>query len=282
MALTKVLIAVKTYPTLSAQYDELVCTAGFREDGSWVRIYPIPFRKLEYEKRYSKYDWVEIDLVKNGKDFRPESHKPWSIESAFNVVGHIDTVNSWQERKDIVLKKIYTNITQLIAEAKDKTLSTSLATFKPTELLDFTIELVEREWDKEKLATLKAKAQQLHLFQNADNPFEVVNKLPFKFSYRFKDDEGTVSKYMIEDWEIGALYWKMLAKYDGHDRETKACEDVRKKYWDDFALTKDLYLFLGTLYESHAKNYPYPFVIIGTFHPTFPKKIAEEPQLKLF
>jgi hypothetical protein len=62
MALTKVLIAVKTYPTLSSKYDELVCTAGFLEDGSWVRIYPIPFRKLEYDKQYSKYDWVEIDL----------------------------------------------------------------------------------------------------------------------------------------------------------------------------------------------------------------------------
>ena len=39
MALTKVLITVKTYPTLSTKYDELVCTAGFREDGSWIRIY---------------------------------------------------------------------------------------------------------------------------------------------------------------------------------------------------------------------------------------------------
>jgi hypothetical protein len=35
---TKVLITVKTYPTISVKYDELVCTAGFREDGSWVRI----------------------------------------------------------------------------------------------------------------------------------------------------------------------------------------------------------------------------------------------------
>lgn len=35
MALTKVLIAVKTYPTLSSKYDELVCTAGFREDGAF-------------------------------------------------------------------------------------------------------------------------------------------------------------------------------------------------------------------------------------------------------
>lgn len=282
MALTKVLITVKTYPSLSSKYDELVCTAGFLENGNWIRIFPIPFRKLEYDKRYSKYDWVEINLKKNAADFRPESYKPWSIENAFNVVGHIETQNNWQHRKDIVLKKVYTNLTQLIAEAKDKKIATSLATFKPTEILEFTIEPVEREWVKEKLATLKAKAQQLHLFQNAENPFEVINKLPFKFSYRFKDDEGTVSKLMIEDWEIGALYWKMLAKYDAHDRETKACEDVRKKYWDDFALTKDLYLFLGTVYESHAKNYPNPFVIIGTFHPTFAKKVKVEAQLKLF
>lgn len=259
MALTKVLIAVKTYPSLSSKYDELVCTAGFLENGSWIRIFPIPFRKLEYDKRYSKYDWVEIDLKKNSGDFRPESYKPRSIENAFNVVGHIETRNNWQQRKDIVLKKVYTNLTQLKAEAKDKNIATSLATFKPTEILDFTIEEVERQWDKNKLDTLKAKAQQLHLFQHSENPFEVVNKLPFKFSYKFKDVEGTVSKLMIEDWEIGALYWKMLAKYDGHDQETKACDDVRKKYWDDFILTKDLYLFLGTVYESHVKNYPNPF-----------------------
>lgn len=282
MPLTKVLIAVKTYPTLSSKYDELVCTAGFLEDGSWVRVYPIPFRKLDYEKRYSKYDWVEIDLIKNSSDFRPESYKPRSIDSAFNVVGHINTDNSWHERKNIVFKTVYTNLTQLISEAKDKKIATSLATFKPTELVDFTVEPVEREWDKEKLTALKAKAQQLHLFQNAENPFEVVNKLPFKFSYKFKDDAGTVSKLMIEDWEIGALYWKGVSKYDGHDREVKACEYVKRKYWDDFALTKDLYFFLGTVYESHVKNYPNPFVIIGTFHPTFPKPIAVETQLKLF
>jgi len=279
---TKVLIAVKTYPTLSSKYDELVCTAGFLEDGSWIRIYPIPFRKLEYEKRYSKYDWVEIDLVKNTGDFRPESHKPWSIESAFNVVGHIDTANNWQERKNFALKNVYTNLGQLIAVAKDKSVATSLATFKPSEIIEFVIEPVEREWDKDKLANLKAKAQQIKLFQNAENPFDVVNKLPYKFSYRFKDDAGTVSKLMIEDWEIGALYWKMLEKYDGYDKETKACTDVRRKYWDDFALTKDLHLFLGTVYENHAKNYPNPFVIVGTFHPTFPKKAKEEIQLNLF
>ena len=279
MTLTKVLIAVKTYPTLSTKYDELVCTAGFTGEGNWVRIFPIPFRKLEYDKQYKKYDWVEIDLIKNNADFRRESHKPISIDTAFNIVGSISTDNCWRERKNIVLRKVFTNLTTLIAEAKDKNKNTSLAVFKPKLIIDFIIEPVEREWDKNKLALLKAKAQQMHMFQNSDNPFEVVNKLPYKFSYRFLDDQGKESKLMIEDWEIGALYWNCIARHEGHDQEKKACEDVKKKYWNDFALTKDLYLFLGTVYENHAKNYPNPFVIVGTFHP---KPEEFNPQTSLF
>ena len=69
MPKTKVLITVKTYPAISAKYDELVCTAGFLEDGTWIRIFPIQFRKKSFEEQYKKYDWVEIDLVKNTSDF---------------------------------------------------------------------------------------------------------------------------------------------------------------------------------------------------------------------
>lgn len=70
MAKTKVLITVKTYPAISSKYDELVCTAGFLEDGTWIRIFPIQFRKKSFEEQYKKYDWIEIDLVKNESDFR--------------------------------------------------------------------------------------------------------------------------------------------------------------------------------------------------------------------
>jgi hypothetical protein len=269
MALTKVLIAVKTYPTLSSKYDELVCTAGFLEDGSWIRIYPIPFRKLEYDKQYSKYDWIEVDLEKNNSDFRLESYKPKSIETTFNIIDHLGTEDSWRLRKEIVLKNVHTNMTELIAQAKDTTLYTSLAVFKPKEILDFKIEKVDSEWDKKKLDTLKAKAQQLNLFQNSDNPFEVVQKLPYKFSYKFTSDDGIERTMMIEDWEIGQLYWNCLKRHEGD--KTKACEDVKKKYLDDFAKTKDLYLFLGTTREFHLIA-PNPFVIIGTFHP---KKVVQ-------
>ncbi len=265
MALTKVLIAVKTYPTLSSKYDELVCTAGFLEDGSWIRIYPIPFRKLEYDKQYSKYDWIEVDLEKNTSDFRLESYKPKSIDTNFKIIGHIDAEKgSWRSRKEIVLKNVHTNMTELISLAKDPKKSISLAVFKPKEILDFKIEKVERDWDKKKLDVLKANAQQLNLFQNSENPFEVVRKLPYKFSYKFVSDDNIERTMMIEDWEIGALYWNMIKKHEGN--ESLACEDVKKKYFEDFAKTKDLYLFLGTTREFHSIA-PNPFIIIGTFHP---------------
>jgi len=44
-----ILSHVKTYPTLSKKYDELVCTAGILDNGSWARIYPLPFRKLDFK-----------------------------------------------------------------------------------------------------------------------------------------------------------------------------------------------------------------------------------------
>ncbi len=263
MPLTKVLIAVKTYPTLSTKYEELVCTAGFRDDGTWIRIYPIQFRRRPYAQQYKKYQWIELDLLKNEKDFRPESFRPVSHETPINLLEEIPPDgDAWQARRKLVLGKIYYNLEELIAEAKNKSIQTSLAVFKPTAIKEFAVEEVEREWSKEKLASL----QQLNLFSAAsDNNAEVVRKLPYKFSYRFEDNQGKSSQLMIEDWEIGALYWNLLAQYEGNENEAVA--GVRAKYFDDFAKTKDLHLFLGTTCEFHLKNAPNPFVIIGTFHP---------------
>lgn len=268
MALTKVLITVKTYPTISGKYDELVCTAGFLEDGTWIRIYPVPFRKRAYAEQYKKYDWIELDLVKNTSDFRPESYRPKTLDTEIKVIGHIDPARNWEERKRYCLGKVYENLTELIAEAKNKEIGTSLAVFKPTEFLDFYAEPVEREWNAKQKATL---AQQ-NLFENKDE-FEVVKKLPYRFKFRYKDNEGRESNMMIEDWETGQLFWRQLAKYDGN--EQKAIEDVRKKYFDDFAKTKDLHFYLGTT-QRHHNTAPNPFIIIGTFHPKI------ENQMKLF
>lgn len=273
MALTKVLITAKTYPTISSKYDELVCTAGFLEDGTWIRIYPVPFRKKTYNEQYKKYDWVEFNLVKNKSDFRPESYRPYSHDSEIKIIGHLNTKNYWAERKKIVLKNVSYDLNKLITTSHDKNICTSLAVFKPTDILDFTVEEVTREWDTNKLAKLEAERVQMKLFSQPENPIEIVKKLPYKFRYVFNDSQGKESRMMIEDWEIGQLYWNCLAKYNGDEK--KAIHDVKKKYFNDFAKTKDLYFFLGTTQLNYyvSRN---PFMIIGTFHPKI------NPQISLF
>lgn len=261
MPKTKILITVKTYPSISTKYEETVCTAGMNEKGEWIRIYPVPFRKLPYSQQYPKYQWVEMDLVKNTSDFRPESYRPANVDvdDLISFGNKIDTKNKWAKRKEIVLRNVFTDLTKLIEASKTEGIYTSLAVFKPTKVKDFIIEKSARDWNKNQ----KAALQQGNLFENKSD-FEVVKKLPYKFSYKFEDCNGRESTLMNEDWEVGALYWNLLKKYNGDEK--KACSDVKKKYWDDFAMTKDLYFFLGTTKLNQLRA-PNPFVIIGTFHP---------------
>jgi len=266
MAITKILITVKTYPTLSEKYDELVCTAGFKEDGTWIRIYPIPFRKLDYKNQYKKYQWIEVDVEKNNRDFRLESYRPCNIEKDFTVCGEIDTRHNWAARKSIVLQHVHTNMSDLIAEAKDQSIGTSLAVLKPAQVKDFVWEACDREWDKRKLDAISGNQAQGNLFEQESRRklFQVVKKLPYEFSYLFTTNDGKVRKLMLEDWELGMLYWNCLR--DAHGDEATACRKVREKYYDYMYKERDLYFFLGTTQKFHNVG-PNPFIIIGTFYP---------------
>lgn len=271
----KVFILVKTYPTISKEYAELVCTAGVLEDGSWIRLYPVPFRKLDIEQKYPKYAWIEVDVTRNTTDFRPETYRP-NLSSI--IVEKRPKNPNWDERHRIIFKsqKIYTNLQELIDKAKKD--GTSLAVFKPSKILDFTAEEVERDWDSNKLAILKALSQQLNLFQTPEEieeEFQVVRKVPYKFSYKFEDDTGKQSTMMIEDWEIGMLFFNCLKQADGDERT--AIEKVKQKYFDYFS-TRNLHFFLGTTLKFHNVA-PNPFIIIGAYYPPMPSPIE---QMRLF
>lgn len=271
----KVLILVTTYPLPSRSYDELVCTAGLLENGEWIRIYPIPLSFLIDLKGSGKvnnvkYTWIELDLNRRTDDFRPESHSPQNYDFRDLVVHErINTDGNWLRRKEICLRNVYTNKSQLIKDSQAPT-NRSLATFKPTEIVALEIEEDAREWKDEWLELRK----QGDLFATEKTPESLIPKLPYKFFYRFKDDVGEESRLMIEDWEIGALFWNCLRAAEGN--EAVALERVRAKYELEFLLGKDIYLFLGTTKEWHTRRSKNPFVIIGVFYP------KKEAQMKLF
>jgi len=105
----RIYILVKTYPAISETYAELVCTAGILEDGSWIRLYPVPFRKLDLEQKYPKFSWIEVEATRNTKDFRPESYRP-NLET-LSVVQEKKKPD-WEERRRIIFgnQRVYTNL----------------------------------------------------------------------------------------------------------------------------------------------------------------------------
>jgi hypothetical protein len=266
LAKKKVLITVTTYPLPSRSYDELVCTAGVLENGQWIRIYPVPLRFLKGLRKDGKvesfkYNWIELELKKRTDDFRPESHSPVDYDfTKIETLGKIGTDSNWAERKKYCTANVYTTKAKLLEDSKDPT-NVSLATFKPTKFVSFNIETEEREWKNE----WKELRKQGDLFDADKSPEIQIPKLPYKFSYTFLDDQQVPSTLMIEDWEIGALYWNCLKGAEGN--EAIALGKVREKYEGEFFKEKDLYLFLGTTKEWHMRRGKNPFVIIGVFYP---------------
>ena len=258
----RLLVTVKTYPTLSTKYGETVCTAGVREDGSWVRLYPVPFRRLNEGEQYSKYDWLECGLVRHTSDPRPESFRPID-HSELQPVGHVDPTDKWRERKRILLGSapVYDRLDEIIDAAKANKIS--LCVFKPTKVTELVCEEGERDWSEAKLKRMRGIHGQLELFEDNEwrKTFEVIPKLPYNFSYRFVDSVGKTSELQILDWEIGALYWNCLRSSNWNEEE--ALVKVRQKYLDDFRKA-DLHFFMGTTQQWHFVA-PNPWLIVGVF-----------------
>ncbi|MGV3612617.1 MAG: hypothetical protein ACO1N0_16785 [Fluviicola sp.] len=275
MPLTKVLITVTTYPLPSRSYDELVCTAGITDKGEWIRIYPVPLSallgiRINGELKSMKYTWLELDLVRRTDDFRPESHSPVHYDfKDLKIIETIDTKKNWFKRKEYCLNEVFTNFDELIELSKAPT-NKSLATFKPTEIIGIDIEDDDPEWKNE----WKELRKQGDLFDEEKSPEILIPKLPYKFFYKFKDSTGKQRRLMVEDWEVGALYWNSLKSSEGDPN--KALEKVREKLEKKFIHENDIHFFVGTTREWHTRRSKNPFVIIGLFYP------KKETQLSLF
>lgn len=253
----KVLITVKTFPIPSKKYDELVCTAGVTETGEFIRLYPINFRDLPFDQQYKKYQWIEVDVIKHtGRDSRKESYRPdcdslVTLEEIKNKKS-----GDWSERAKYALVNKAQSMEALWAQQEiDKT---SLGIFKPKQIVDLIVKPDDADWKE----GFKAALQQQRLFESRNVTLVPPRKMPWKFQYKFKCDDSRCNGHqmMIEDWEVGALYWRMIDK--GLSPE-EAVKKVRSKFLDELCgMDKDTHFYVGTIL-AHPKSW----VIIGVFYP---------------
>lgn len=246
-----------TYPHPSQKHQELVCTAGILNDGSWVRLYPIDYRYMPNNQRFHKFQKVRLRLLPHGagNDNRKESRRPdlKSLEILGPRISH-------PQRRTIMDALPHSTILQLKDQYEKD--FTSLGIVRPSQVLDFEIERVDSDWKPQ----WQDAMAQFNMFSGVP---KALRKLPYKFCYRFRcDDSGDKThSAMIEDWELGVLFIKESERL-GSDEAAAA--SVKKKYFDQIcAPDRDVRFLMGTVFPYNT------WVVVGVFWP--PK--VYQPQL---
>lgn len=279
----KVLVTVKTYPTLSKKYDRLVCTAGITEDGEWIRLYPVPWWDLEDDKKFKKFDWIEAK-VKPAKEKlnRKESHKvkEGSIEivdglpvqrkhaeklyditgkEKFDNFSEADKQKNWEKRTRWVDDASFNSVEKL-RERKEENFS--LGAVKPENVKDFYWEKGDnaRHWEED----LVEGTQQTLGQNDYETPLDHISRV-FKYNFTCRDSSCKDHNMMAEDWELLQAWRKWQENYDGKE---ETFEKIKDRFYTKMFKDGESYFFLGT--ESEYDKY----LIIGLFYP--PSEVVDK------
>ncbi len=89
--------------------------------------------------------------------------------------------------------------------------------------------------------------------------FRPIEKIPYKFSYRFTCDESNCRghKLICVDWELGQSYRAWKRKY-----KEKWERVITDRYETDMILGRDTHFFVGTVH-----GHPNAWIIVGLFYP---------------
>lgn len=247
----KVLIIVRTYPSPSHKEVEVSCTAAITDTGEWIRIFPVPYRFLEPDQRFKKYQWIEADLAR-ASDHRVESHKVQY--DTIKVVSAVDTKQNWAERKRWVLP-LTQHCMCCIQAKRTKDGFPTLGVFRPKTIKALVVKPEKTpDWTAAELAVLRAEP----MFRTA--PSQELEKIPYQFRYQFECDHPECRGHdmMCTDWEMAEAYRRWRSKYG----EDGWLAKFRQK-WETAAIEKwDTHFYVGTVHGN-----PGSWIIVGLFNP---------------
>jgi len=265
----ELLILAKTYPNPSKQYRETSCVAAVNSQGQLRRLFPVPYRFLQGDRQFQKWEWITARVSKARKDHRPESYNIDADSIIRKKI--IPTSNGWKQR----LKWLDPHFlaTPFDLELRRQQQEFSLGCVRPNRIIELQIKKSSQpDWTEEE----RQKLIQECLFDTAEAKSKIaLQKVPFDFYYTYNcvESNGQLveARHKITDWEAGALYWNCLARYG-----TEWEKYFRMKFEVDFASKRDLVFLLGTIHR-----FPDQWLIVGIY---YPPKLSTNPstQLNLF
>jgi len=207
-------ILIKAQPHRSSKYFETVCCAGVGRDGKWRRQYPVPFRILEGDQQFRRWDWIKYDYIAGKDDKRVESQKV--LANTLEVTGSIKR----SERASFLNPLIRSSF----EEANEK--GESLTLLRPQSIV---LNHYEKSYEDLLDETRKHEelANQLSLFDPTAKP---LKPCPMQFVLNWVDADGKKRQHENDDWETSAAYNRFERMY-GHD---EAIRVLKKKYEEDY------------------------------------------------
>jgi hypothetical protein len=244
----RVLIVVRTYPVPATKGIEVSCTAAVTPDHQWVRLFPVPYRFLDEDRRFKKYQWIDISVTKARNDPRPESYK--LNDQSISIVGSED---SWVARQRVLGPLFAKSLCEIQRTQRAKG-SPTLGIFRPKTITRLAMEPTSDEWNAREMAILN---RTLLPFQRA--PAKQLEKIPFDFKYSFRcEDDGCKGhRLTCTDWEMGQAYRQWRRRYGGRWEQK-----FRQKFESDMQSKYDTRFFVGTLHQ-HPNNW----IIVGLYYP---------------
>jgi hypothetical protein len=229
------------------------------EDGTLIRLFPVPFRLINDSQQFRKWQWITARVIKSKADHRPESHRIF-VDTITCDPKPLSLQNQWQERRPWIDRlPIYSDFAEL--EAVRQTSRQTLALLRPSRILGLDITPAEKpDWTPEELAKLIHLQEQGELFDPTDKrSLRLLRKLPFDFHYRYACDtaEGVKEhRHKINDWEIGVLYWKVREKH-GEGWKLPFAAKLEQNL-----PAKDLMFLMGTMHR-----FPDRWLIVSLIYP---------------
>ncbi|MBI2980514.1 MAG: hypothetical protein HYY41_06825 [Chloroflexi bacterium] len=205
---------------------------------------------MEGEKRFSKYQWVEVAAKKSSSDTRKESFEV-DISTLKITSTPLPTKDVWKARKEIILPLQASSLCYL--QKTRRQTGDTLGFFKPKTIHKFIIERDTSEWTPAE----REKLLQYSIYDR--HPLKPLEKIPYKFSYRFTCAEPYCGghKLICVDWELGQAYRRWKREYA--DKWEQA---IIGRFETDMILRYDTYFFVGTIH-----GHPGTWIIIGLFYP---------------
>lgn len=254
----RILILCKTYPSPSARYVETSCVAGMTDDGRLIRLFPVPFRLVESDQQFKKWQWISARIRRAQDDARPESHRI-SVDTVEVEGEPLPTRDHWIARREVIKDiPVFDSFDAL--EASRQANGTTLGLVRPSRLLGLEIKAVDSpNWTEAELTKLLQEQQQGNLFDAVEDQrtLNTLKKLPYDFHYRYEcqTPEGLkVFKHKLVDWEVGALYWKVHRRADWQ-------EAMRHKFVSQFS-EWDVMFLMGTIHR-----FPRQWLIVSVLYP---------------